>query len=387
MFKVVLPITKSTKKNWKLLIQGVASDPTIDRDEERFSEEAVKSMAESVNGWDVPIKVEHENKFYSEIGIWKNAEMVWDKLSVSWELDLDLSLAKDISVLLNKGAEIGLSVWGRVREAVTEFSNDLWKSVKVYKDIILDEISVVKNPANYNATGLSLSKSFDFMKSEETEEGKKLTEIAHKKEKVDWITFLEKTGGMLSSNILEDSLDEEISMETAKELVFKSIYDGLEGDSCEWMIEHKIAENRSLDLETLMIIFKVLNSVDLDKVTRPELLDSDDFWNNMHDEQLVFEANINRFPHHNTDFTLNSDLVFYHFKEVIDDKYSFLTPKEFNICISHLYHHMQAMALQKNTTKKAAKSTTTQTLIFDKKKFSKDQAKNGQKLITLSLVK
>ena len=51
MFKLLVPVTKATKSKdgSKLIIEGIASDPSIDRDSERFSEEAVVKMADSVN--------------------------------------------------------------------------------------------------------------------------------------------------------------------------------------------------------------------------------------------------------------------------------------------------------------------------------------------------
>ena len=191
MFKINLAITKSTKSldSNVLVIEWIASDPTIDRDEERFSEQAVVKMSEEVNTKSIPIKVEHENKFYSEIWIWKEAKLVnWDTLYVRWEIDLNLSLARDIEVLLNKWVSIALSVWGRVIEAWLEYSKELWKSIKVYKDIILDEISVVKNPSNKSAT-LALAKSFDFEKNTETTEA---------------ITIAESTKELVKTEVVAD---------------------------------------------------------------------------------------------------------------------------------------------------------------------------------------
>lgn len=50
MFKIVVPITKSVKTSGnKMIIEGIASDPSIDLDFEKMSETAVSSMEKSVN--------------------------------------------------------------------------------------------------------------------------------------------------------------------------------------------------------------------------------------------------------------------------------------------------------------------------------------------------
>lgn len=84
MFKITIPVTKAKRSTTKnvLEVEGIASDPSIDRDNERFSEDAVKKMAEHVMNGEIPIRVEHENKFYSDIGVWKEAKMIDDKLRV-----------------------------------------------------------------------------------------------------------------------------------------------------------------------------------------------------------------------------------------------------------------------------------------------------------------
>ena len=175
MFKLSIPITKSYK--WEssniLIIEWIASDSTIDRDNERFSDEAVKWMSDSVNNWGIKVKIEHQDNIFSEVWDWKEATMIDWKMFVKWEVDLDLSMGRDIEVLLKKGFEISLSVGWMVRSAMTEFNKELWKTIKVYTDILLKEISIVKNPANYNAT-LSLAKSFDFKKNIQTEEALEL---------------------------------------------------------------------------------------------------------------------------------------------------------------------------------------------------------------------
>jgi hypothetical protein len=68
MFRIIVPVTKSHQIDDNTLeIEGIASDPSIDVENERMSEEAIKKMAESVNKGEIPIKIEHEHKLYSEV--------------------------------------------------------------------------------------------------------------------------------------------------------------------------------------------------------------------------------------------------------------------------------------------------------------------------------
>ena len=160
MFKLLIPIQKSYKgKSGKLYVEGYASDPSIDRDEERFDKGAIESMVECVNKGGIPIRIEHENKVHTDVGEWEVAKMDKDyRLFVKGWIDTEMSLGKDIEVLLKRGKDIMLSVGGKVLDLGYEYSAELEKSIRVYKDILLEEISIIKNPSNFN-TSLSMAKS------------------------------------------------------------------------------------------------------------------------------------------------------------------------------------------------------------------------------------
>jgi len=204
MFKISLPINKSFQvKNGKIIVEGIASDPTIDRDEERFDASALIKMASSIAERQIPIRMEHENKVYTDIGIWKEAKINEDgKLYVKGEIDTEMSLGKDIGVLLNRGTSLALSVGGQVLDAGYEYNNELKKNIKVYKDVILNEISVIKNPSNYNVS-LSLAKSVDWQKlnSVEKTEGNKIEYTTEAKKIMEVYKTIEKV-----SNSNEDAV-------------------------------------------------------------------------------------------------------------------------------------------------------------------------------------
>ena len=356
MFKINLAITKSTKSldSNVLVIEWIASDPTIDRDEERFSEQAVVKMSEEVNTKSIPIKVEHENKFYSEIWIWKEAKLVnWDTLYVRWEIDLNLSLARDIEVLLNKWVSIALSVWGRVIEAWLEYSKELWKSIKVYKDIILDEISVVKNPSNKSAT-LALAKSFDFEKNTETTEA---------------ITIAESTKELVKTEVVADVkwAVEKMATEDKKKRMVKTLK--VLTEQIDWVItkyeDAECCETSSemkewlsqVQLETLVTIIRILQEIDLENIPRPAWLE----WENVDKlPNFSFVPGIgwNMFPHRNPDFSLNKQWIIYWLAQLVNGSYIWLTPKEYNWALVYLYNSYKLASMK--PTKSAMKEETTE---------------------------
>ncbi len=185
----------------KLLIQGIASGPLIDKDNERFDEKAVQKMANQINESVKPLRAEHQDKFYTNIGTWKSASLDDTfTLHVEGEVDTELSLGKDVEVKLNRGEQIGLSVGGRVVSAVSEYVKELGKTIKVYKDVILDEISIVENPA-YAAAEVSLAKSINWNGVQKSNgqaeikpstEGKKLITLYKERQQLNEADFLKK---------------------------------------------------------------------------------------------------------------------------------------------------------------------------------------------------
>lgn len=363
MFKICIPITKTVKSSNKnvLIVEGIASDPLIDRDEERFSEEAVLTMMKSVNEREIPIKVEHENKFYSTIGVWKSASMVDDKLHVVGEIDLRMSLGRDIEVILEKGAGVALSVGGKVLDAALEFVEELGKSITTYKSFILDEISVVQNPSNYSAS-LSLAKSFDAKKNQETDEAEKLNQssasvkvteknlekqISNGAAFIYFNRFAEKTKTAKTvdelSTIIKSDVEDELS---------KMYYE--DEDCCYVMEETHVMHGFSGDdISLICKIVKVLQELDVKQVERPKEFDDWEFLNGLDDECFVLGL-CRLFPHHNADFTINVTWLTYWLAQLASGEMYWLSPREYNIALDHLYHHYKAYML--GEYKKTAKS-------------------------------
>lgn len=158
MFQISCTVNKARKINGEFRIRGIASDSSIDRDEEMFSPEAVKKMRDRIKEETIPLRTEHENKWYTEIGSIVDADINENgQLIIEAVIDDGISLGKDfihICKKANKGlVEMpGFSVAGDVLDYGYVFKDELKRHIKVYKDIHLKEISLVSNPSNKNVT-------------------------------------------------------------------------------------------------------------------------------------------------------------------------------------------------------------------------------------------
>lgn len=365
MFRLIIPITKKVKTaNGKVLVSGVASDPSIDRDSERFSSEAVSKMVERVNNAAIPIRLEHEDKVYTDIGVWKSASLGDDmKMYVEGELDTELSLGRDIAVLLDRGVPMALSVGGNVLKAGYEYAAELGKNVKVYLDVILEEISITKNPSNYNAS-LSLAKSVNWEKvdpsglTETTVDGEKVQkhfktmqplstgefEEALKK------SFKEKMESGTVQKFWSDVFDNGLAPIIERNKVQKS---SVEKDCCDSICEPSVYQPAGLtptDLQTIIMLTRFLTQVEIpvDAEMPSEFMDYM-FMSSLPEECFVILENRSTvLPHHNpNDLSVNKAFLAWCLKSLFD-KYSYWTSKEYAIILPHLYRHVVDLANSEN---------------------------------------
>lgn len=158
MFQVSCRITKAADKNGRFIIRGVASSTKIDRDQERFDERAIQKMKEHIKKTPIPLRVEHLDGWHNIVGTVIDADIDAEgQLVVEAEVDKDMSVGRDfihICKLAVKGkAKMPqFSVAGSVLDAGFEFVKELGRNIKVYKDLIIEEISLVTNPSNYDVT-------------------------------------------------------------------------------------------------------------------------------------------------------------------------------------------------------------------------------------------
>ena len=243
------------------------------------------------------------------------------------EIDLELSMARDLEVLLRKGKKICMSVGGRVVDAVSEFVKEAGKYITTYKDIKLSEISIVKNPANQE-TNLAIAKSFNVEAKEETEVAKTLTEAAAELIKVPTI----------KEAIVAKSVTE----------VFKAVGENIKKD---WesgeTVEAEVEEKGELSEKDLKYIAMFIQAAQEFKNVEYTYEERDAIIQEMFeaelaglpDESYVLELLPARwFPHHNKDYTVNAKWLKMHLWAILSG-YTWLTPKEYRLALTHLWRH------------------------------------------------
>lgn len=165
-FKYTFPITKSEQRADGRYIIGYASGPEVDLEGERMAPEAISRFADQINSSDPEMELVYRDAHapdgvLRDLGVikkaWINEHM---HLGVEVRLDDDNPaseyLWKQVTV---KKKQYGMSVSGRVLDYADEFVAEVGKTVRTYKNVVLDEISNTTRPAWYPSFGSVLSKS------------------------------------------------------------------------------------------------------------------------------------------------------------------------------------------------------------------------------------
>lgn len=181
-FKLTMPIKKSFERIDSdgvshMYIAGLASGTGIDHHNERMSETAIQAFAKAVeegmylpNGELslIPLRSGHRKEWDDILGYVTKAEVDSDNnLWIEAELDENSSTARDLFAKLNAPAkakrplQLGFSVGGRIKEAGYEFNTITKEKIRVIKDVLLREISVVGSPAYPTAYVEAFSKAFE----------------------------------------------------------------------------------------------------------------------------------------------------------------------------------------------------------------------------------
>lgn len=135
-----------------LIVEGVASTVNIDHDNERMAGDALESMAQQINTSGVPLRIEHDKNDRAIVGeVYKAWVDERNQLWIRAAIDPKHPAGPMLHESLRQGAKFGLSVGGRVKNAIRELSEATGRMVKTFYDVSLDEVSVTKRPANYDA--------------------------------------------------------------------------------------------------------------------------------------------------------------------------------------------------------------------------------------------
>lgn|SRR6478736_3701461 len=166
-FSMELPIQKAYSQEidgeQRIFISGIASGTKLDLHNEIMAESALDAMLNAIhkgvtlsNGKTshLPLRSSHKGGWENKIGWLVDAELDAEKnLWVTAELDQDnanaMTLYKQLQRgdLPNKPIQHGLSIGGKITDYVREWHTEKSKFVRILKGMLLDEISVVEEPA------------------------------------------------------------------------------------------------------------------------------------------------------------------------------------------------------------------------------------------------
>lgn len=136
----------------KLIVEGIASTLNVDHDNERMAKDALHAMARVINEKGVPLRMEHSKANEAVLGdVYKawvdERNQLWIRAAIDPAHDTGATVHSDMKI----GKKYGLSVGGRVKNAVRELVESTGNYVKTFYDVILDEVSVTRRPANYDS--------------------------------------------------------------------------------------------------------------------------------------------------------------------------------------------------------------------------------------------
>lgn len=164
-FSILANITKCyliTKDDGteRYIIEGLASGTDIDLTGERMAESAIDSMVASKDTHKIHLNNEHVQHWDSVYGeftdLWKTDE---NDLMVRAELKPWHYRTITLVRTLEEGGQIALSIEGKVIEAALEWSDELKRMIKVYKNILLEKISTTGSPAYAKSWLTNINKS------------------------------------------------------------------------------------------------------------------------------------------------------------------------------------------------------------------------------------
>lgn len=169
-WRITFPIEKAEERGDGLFITGLASGPEVDAQGDRMDARLIHKFADQINATGnlpfvdrLPYRDAHsKDGVLRDLGVaskaWVNDQ---GRLGVEVQLDEDNPAARYLFKQISKGKQYGMSVHGHVFGFVDEFVQEIGKTVRTYKDVLLDEISNTTRPAWTPSLGSVLSKALE----------------------------------------------------------------------------------------------------------------------------------------------------------------------------------------------------------------------------------
>lgn len=234
-FQFTFQIEKSLVKaeDNDLILSGVASTTNVDHDNERMDNSALKRMVNIVNTQGVPLRWEHSKDPSAVLGtVYKGHVDERGNMTINARLDKNHPLAVELYEAVKKGERYGLSVGGKILNAVKEMAEGAGKYVKTFYDVLLDEVSVTKKPANYDAwltTALTKNQNADKSYSRFLFENQQFDYLAQMAKSIP-TTAWEKVTKLQVNNKKNMKDEKEVKDEAEKSYVSKAQFEKFSAD-------------------------------------------------------------------------------------------------------------------------------------------------------------
>jgi hypothetical protein len=151
-FKFSLELAKAENRDGRMFVQGVASTTSVDLQNDAFSLNALKAMADGAIG--IPLVTSHNHELGDEIGTIHSAELRGDKLFIEGELDNDDVMAQRLFKKIKKSGKAGFSV-GASLYAKPQMN----KSHRILDDVKLNHVMITTRPVNTETFCTAITKS------------------------------------------------------------------------------------------------------------------------------------------------------------------------------------------------------------------------------------
>jgi hypothetical protein len=195
-FNIVLPIQGYTIQRGMdphtktegeyLVLTGWASDTSIDKLNGEMSADCIVGMVNCVNtrvyrnvqeakaAPPVGVDVEHSNDWNKQLGWVQSARALYDVpaemvargvkppvMEVELWCDMEMSATKDLKRSLDKGTQLGLSIFGKVKRGFREVNRSINKVVEKFQEVDLLKIAITGKPVNNNTWLAEVKRSLD----------------------------------------------------------------------------------------------------------------------------------------------------------------------------------------------------------------------------------
>ena len=177
-FKYTFPIEKAERREDGLFLTGLATGPELDGDGDRLAPEVMFDFAKQINsqgGIPLTERIPYRDA-HAKDGVWRDLGWVtkaWvtdsGHLGVEVQLDEESEAARFLHKQVQRGKQFGMSVGGKVIDWGYEYVAEIGKSVRTFRNVVLNEISNTTKPSWSPSFGTVIAKAIQDAEATESD--------------------------------------------------------------------------------------------------------------------------------------------------------------------------------------------------------------------------